>query len=195
MSNTPVLQLTSSDWGALNEPFYPERSLEDTKQLANNTAIDAFAGKVTGSFCSKFSLHHSGVNSAMNMTHALLPGYIGSEYSPNNRVIMEVVAWAAKSGSGGVSRVDVQIQQGSTQPANFASIFSNNAFKPAVSASLGDFGRVSCTTFVSGTNMVWGASSSLKVVQDTAAGAEALLSGQYGLTVEVLWKPSGSYGV
>lgn len=195
MSNTPVLQLTSSDWQSQNEQFYLERCLEDERNLSSLQQIDVFAGKVTGSFQTHFSAPGSGSNATVLLNSVLPAGYLGSAFSPIDRVITEVLAWAATSGSGGVTRIDVQVQQGSTQPANFASIFSNNAYKPALSSSLGSFYRVSATNFVSGTNMVWAASSSLKVVLDTAAGDATGANGQHGINVVVRWKPSGSYGV
>lgn len=195
MSNTPVLQLTSSEWGALNEPYYIERSIEDTKQLTNNQSIDDFAGRVTGSFETHLWSPGTGSNATILLNSGLPAGYLGSAYSPIDRVITEVVAWAATSGSGGVTRLDVQIQQGAVQPANFSSIFSNNAFKPALSSSLGNFYRISARTFISGTNMVWAASSSLKVILDTAAGDATGINGQHGINVVIRWKPSGSYGI
>ena len=110
-------------------------------------------------------------------------GVIGSAFNDGaNRSISRVVAWAQQSGSGGVSRVDVQF--GLT---TFASIFSNNAFKPAVSSSLGDFGQVSKTAFVSGSAQVWPAGTTLKAILDTVAG-DATTGAQKGLVVQVIWK-------
>ena len=110
-------------------------------------------------------------------------GVIGSAFNDGaNRSISRVVAWAQQSGSGGVSRVDVQF--GLT---TFASIFSNNTFKPAVSSSLGDFGQVSKTAFVSGSAQVWPAGTTLKAILDTVAG-DATTGAQKGLVVQVIWK-------
>jgi hypothetical protein len=190
MSYTPVLQLTSSDWQSQNENYYIERSLEDARNLSSLQQIDDFAGDVTASFSTQVSTALSGANVSQIVTNSILGGYLGSAYAAQDRVIKEVVAWAAKSGSGGVTRIDVQIQNGS-----FASIFSNNAFKPAVSSSLGDYGASKSTTFVSGSNMVWRAGTMIKILADTAAGDATALNGQYGLNVAVFWKPSGSYGV
>ncbi len=196
MSNyTSVLQLTGSELQNLNQQYFWERADHDAKLDSTLAAIDSWAGKVTASFETHFYSPQSGSNANILLNSVLPAGYLGSAFSPINRVITEVIAWAATSGSGGVTRLDVQIQQGATQPANFSSIFSNNAFKPALSSSLGNFYRVSCSTFVSGANMVWTASSSLKVILDTAAGDATGINGQHNINVVIKWKPSGSYGV
>ena len=176
---TSVLSLTGSELQRLNQQYYHERAAFDAAGDSTLGKIDAFAGKVTGSFQTHFAAPGSGSNATVLLNSILPLGYLGSAFSPIDRVITEVLAWAATSGSGGVTRVDVQVQQGSTQPANFSSIFSNNAYKPALSSSLGNFYRVSATTFVSGTNMVWAASSSL------IAGSGAKQSGSAGCLSQI----------
>lgn len=159
------------------------------EELDNNLEkINEFAADLTGSMVTRFSVSGAIVDRLSDA------GFIGASFTNTDRVITEVIAYAGTSGSGGVTRIDVQIQQGSVQPANFSSIFSNNAYKPALSSSIGNLIPVSGSTFVSGSNMLWRARSMLKVIADTAAGATGL-SGQDNVTVEVFWKPSGSYGV
>lgn len=182
---TPVISLESMNSAGV--PPHPTRDLEEDRvSNANANTIDAFMGHMSASFSSLLCM--SSGSASDNLDDG---GVIGVAYSPTNRIIREVVCWAHKSGSGGVSRIDVDIQQG--VGGNFSSIFSNNAFKPALSSSLGNFGLARGTTFVSGSNMVWPAGTLIRANLETAAGA-AGLSGQKGVTVDIRWVPSGSYG-
>lgn len=147
-------------------------------------AVNEFAGLVTGSFSVLFETSGSAFDRVGQD--------LGSAYTREDFVIREVVAWAATSGSGGVSRIDVDVQQG--PGGNFSSIYSNNAFKPALSSSLGNYGLARGNTFVSGSDMRWPAGTLIRAQLETAAGA-AGLSGQNAVTVQVFYTPSGSYGV
>lgn len=153
---------------------------------ADLAAIDAFAAHVTASFVTTF--HYSG--SAAD----LLTGDFGSaHYATADRIVTNVVCWAATSGSGGVTTIDVQKQLGAG--LGFASLFSGSAVaRPALSASVGNYGIVSTTSFVSGTSPIWSAGTLMRSVVLSAAGGTGL-NGQKGLTVQVFWAPSGSYGV
>jgi len=156
-------------------PHYTRDVETDSDHNLNKDSIDSWAGHVSASFCSVF--HQSGTVST------ILASDLGSEYAQHARVITSVKAWAVGSGSGGVTRVDVQRQQDGVGAA-FVSIFSNNAYKPAVSASLGNYGIASATT-ISGS--IWKAGTVLKAKMDTAADVQA------DLYVQVNWKPSASY--
>lgn len=159
------------------EPYtYPNRVEDDRIENANATSVDAFAGKLTSSFCSTFFV--SGTSTAN------LGMDIGAEYSPINKVITEVLAFCPVSGSGGVTTIDVQRQQDGVGTA-FVSIFSNAAFRPALSSSLGNYGIARSST-ISGT--LWPAGTILKASFTTAATL------QRDVTVVVTWKPSASYG-
>ena len=164
------------------------RDREDLLDKIDNgfEAVNEFAGLVTGSFSLTFKT--SGSSAGLLGQNA---GVIGAAYTREDNVIREVVAWAASSGSGGVTRIDVDIQQGVA--GNFSSIFSNSAFKPAVSSSLGNYGIARSASFVSGSDMVWRAGTLIRAQLETAAGVEAA-SAQSGLTVQVFYTPSGSYG-
>lgn len=152
----------------------------------NFEAVNEWAGDVTGSLSVLFVTSGSATEKLGAMA-----GELGSAYARVDHVIREVVCWAAASGSGGVSRVDVDVQQG---PAgNFSSIFSDNAFKPALSSSLGNYGLARGATFVSGSNMRWPAGTLIRAQLETAAGAGGL-SAQSGICVQVFYTPSGSYG-
>ncbi len=185
MANTPVIDLETQNI-AQSPPHYTKDLEEDRVNNANSTKLDVWAGEVSGSFSSLLCI--SSGSASDNLDDG---GIIGVAYTPFDRIIREVVCWAHKSGSGGVSRIDVDIQQGPN--GNFSSIFSNNAFKPALSSSLGNFGLAKASTFVSGTNMVWPAGTLVRAHLETAAGA-AGLSGQKGVSVDIRWVPSGSYG-
>lgn len=175
MANTPTLNIEHVD--VTSNPPHFTKDLE-TERVLNALVDDSdtWAGKVTSSFYSSVIVTGS---AEVNL------GTIGSWYTPVDRVIKEVVAWAAFSGSGGVTRVDCAVQG----PAgNFVSVFSDNALKPAVSASLGDFGIAKSSTFISGSNMRWAAGKLMRVSLDTAATTL-----QRQLTVQVSWYPSGSW--
>ena len=188
MANTPVLNLEVVDFSEHGSTSYANRVEDENVVNGNQSKLDAFSGLITGSQVTRFTISTGSVSDQLGDQ-----GVVGAEFNrSSDRVILEVVAFAASSGSGGVTRVDVQIQQGTVMPANLSSIFSNNAFKPAVSSSLGNFGPARSSTFVSGSDMVWRAGTVLAAVLDTAAGAPGP-SGQKGLVVDVFWKPSGSY--
>jgi hypothetical protein len=156
-------------------------------------AIDQFVGQVTGS--AYFTAFILNTGSAADLQTSVGAGFVGAEYNRSqDRIITEVVAWAQNSGSGGVSTVDVLVQQGQVFPANFGSIFTNNALRPAVSSSLGNFGISKSSTFVSGSNMVWKAGTLLQAKLLTAAVGTGV-NAQNGLTVQVYWKPSSSWAV
>lgn len=182
---TPVIGLEPLNSAGV--PPHPTRDLEEDRvSNVNCDIVDAFVGHVSASLSSLLCM--SSGSASDNLDDG---GVIGAAYTPTNRIIREIVCWAHKSGSGGVSRIDVDIQQG--VGGNFSSIFTNNAFKPALSSSLGNFGLARASTFVSGSNMVWPAGTLIRANLETAAGA-AGLSGQKGVTVDVRWVPSGSYG-
>lgn len=185
MANTPVIDLEDEDT-VTHPPHYTTRVEEDRIVNANADKLDSWAGHCSASFATTLCM--SSGSASDNMDDGAI---IGAAYSPTDRVIKEVICWAHKSGSGGVSRIDVDIQQGVA--GNFSSIFSNSAFKPALSSSLGNFGIARSSTFVSGSNTVWPAGTIIRANLETAAGA-AGLSGQKGVTVEIRWTPSGTFG-
>jgi hypothetical protein len=184
MANTTVLDLEQHN--SADTPLsYADRVEDDRIINSNRDKVDAWAGKVTGSFCTVF--YHSGVLS----TH--LGGHLGNSSEPyggiavarENRVITEVQVMAAYSGSGGVSRFDVKKQADvSNVPST---IFSNNVFKPILSASDGAWVRKSTTTFIAGSSS-WAKDCAL-IVQAEAAATVAS-----DVAVVVWWKPSASYG-
>lgn len=181
MATTPVINLEPQN--VLAVPPHPTRDLEmDRVDNANHDKLDAWAGQVSGSFETVFNM--SSGSATENLSANI---FLGAAYAPTDRVIKEVVCWAHTSGSGGVTQIDVQV--GLT---NFASIFTNTAFKPALSSSLGNFGLAKSSTFTSGSNTRWIAGTLIRAKLDTAAGA-AGLSGQNGVTVCIRWVPSGSF--
>lgn len=190
--NTPVLDLQVTDTAADSPLDYSSRVNDDQQLSSSLAAIDTFAGNVTGSMGFTMFMLSGSVSDMLGDS-----GIIGSEYNRLcDRVIQEVIAWATTSGSGGVTTIDVLVQQGSVQPANFSTIYlGNNVYRPAVSSSLGNFGmsKTGASNFVSGSNMVWKKGSLLQAKLLTVAGA-AGVSGQKNLTVQIFWKPSGSYG-
>ena len=199
MSYTPttVLQLQVPDEASAPRNSYPDQLTNDQQLSSSLVAVDQFAANVTASmfttFCpttgSVLDLNIGGTDQGA--------GFIGAEYNRSqDRSILEVIGFTSASGSNpvGVVRVDVQVQQGATQPANYSSIFSANAMKLAVSGSHAN-GPATARTFVSGTDMVWRKGTVLKAVADATSGVQAGLSAMRGLTVQVFWKPSGSYGV
>lgn len=161
---------------------YGSRVDNENATARNMTKIQTYAGHVTSSFCTTFA--PSGSVSDMLGDGAI----IGASYTRINRVFNEVVAYAAKSGSGGVTEIDIQIQN--TPAGAFSSIFSSSLQRPCVSSSIGDFGAVYRRTFVSSS---WPVGCIMRAQLVSAAGA-ANASGQRGLNVHVFWKPSGSYG-
>lgn len=189
--NTSVLQLPVPDTAAEQPMSYQGRLANDQALSGALVNLDDNAARVSGSFYSLFSMSGAVIDVMGSDGGA---GVLGVEYTRTPRIIQEVVAWAAASGSGVlVTRLDVQVQQGPA-PANFSSIYSNNAFKPAISSSLGNYGVSRTATFVSGAGaMPWPANTLLKVSVD-AAHAGAGLNAQRHITCQVFWKPSGSYG-
>jgi hypothetical protein len=125
-------------------------------------------------------------------------GILGMEYNRvGNRVLLEAVAYVSATGSNpnGVARVDIQVQQGPVQPANFSTVFLGNATKLAVSGSSGLSPiKASGASFVSGTNTIWPAGTLLLAKVDLASGIQAGLGAMRGLVVQLFWKPTGSYG-
>lgn len=190
---SPVLGLQRAEVASFDLRQYTvEVDLENVLN-GNRTTLDQFAAYTTSSLYSLFQISGS---TSDNLGDA---GGLGAEYNRSqDRVIQEVIAFAATSGSGGVSTIDVQVQQG--PGGNFASIFGplggppNNAMRVALSASLGNYGiaRSGQSNMVSGSNMLWPRGTLLKCQLTTAAGA-AGVSGQKGLIVQVFWTPSGSY--
>jgi len=189
--SSPVLGLTRVDLG--EGPWTYQKAVDVENALnRERDLIDAMTGFLTASCYTMFQISGS---AADNLGDA---GGLGAEYNRvTDRVIQEVVAFAATSGSGGVSTIDIQIQQG--PGGNFSSIFgpggsSNNVFKSALSSSLGNYGisKVSNLNFVSGSNMVWPKGTLLRAVLTTAAGTSGV-GGQKGLIVQVFWSPSGSF--
>ena len=161
---------------------------------ADRVALDKFAAQTSASF---YTLFHLSGSASDNMGDDRV---IGSAFNPMcNRIIQEVVAWAEKSGSGGVTQIDAQLQING-QNDTWQSIFGapggspNPACQLALSSSLGNYGMASSTwTKMTGShNTVWGAGSMLRCVMSSSAGA-AGVSGQKGVTVMVRWANSGSF--
>lgn len=183
MAQTPVLQLQNTQLADGDPRSYPFKLDFDTNLFGAHTALDLHAGNMTGSCYTLFTLGSGTISPAGSVGKD-----IGAEYTRTNRVLQEVVAFATNSGSGGVTRIDVQVQDSG---GTFNSIFSNNAFKPALSSSLGNYGVAKSATFLTSS---WGAGKIIKASLDTAAGDATAANAQTGLTVMVFWKPSGSYG-
>lgn len=173
---SPVLDLEPIDTGSPNSLAYPVRVELDDIINTNYDSIDQFAGQLTASYTTTFRT--SGVIST------LLTSDVGSEYANYDRVITGVKAWHAGAGSSGVTTVNV-LRQEAAGVGTLVSIFSNAAFYPAVSQSLGAYVPASGGT-ISGS--IWKAGTVLVARVTTAAVAAA------DLTVSVTWKPSGSYG-
>lgn len=173
-----VLDLEPIDTASPSSLNYPRRVELDATINGNMDAVDAFAGHVTASYSTTFRT--SGVVST------LLTSDVGSAYADHPRVITSVKAWAAVSGSGGVTRVNVLRQEDGVDSA-LVSIYSNNAFKPALS---GGSSHANYKVFSGGTisGSLWKPGTVLVVRCDTAA---VLMS---DMTVQVNWRPSGTYG-
>ena len=185
------LQRVEITQGEAFRAYWAQVELENVLN-GNRSQVDQFAAYTSASFYSMFQVSGS---TSDNLGDA---GGLGAEYNRGpDRIIQEVVAFAATSGSGGVSTIDVLVQ-GTPGGTTFTSIFgplggpANNAMRPAVSASLGNYGLAKSSGFTSGSNTVWPRGSLLKCQLVTAAGA-AGPSGQKGLIVQVFWTPSGSY--
>ncbi len=194
--NTTVMQLPVPDKASSPVNSYVDRVSDDQLLSSSLVILDQFSAVVTGTLFSTFCPTTGSVLDLNIATNDNGAGFVGTEYNrSSDRVILEVVGFTSTSGSNpaGVVRCDVQVQQGAVQPANFSSIFSNNAFKLAVSGSAAN-GPVVARTFVSGSNMVWPKGTLLKVVADATNGLQAGLNAMRGLSVQVFWKPSGSYG-
>ncbi len=184
----PRLEVASNDIRQYNVDVDLENALNDGRQT-----LDQFAANTTASLYSLFQISGS---TSDNLGDA---GGVGAEFNrSNDRILQEVVAFAVTSGSGGVTTIDVQVQN--PGGGTFSSIFgplggpANAAMQVALSSSLGNYGlaRSGQTKMVSGSNMVWPKGTSMKGVLTTAAGA-AGGSGQKGLIIQVFWAPSGSY--
>lgn len=154
--------------------------------------VDLLLGMLTGSCYEEFvaSSSFDGIAGGAD---------VYAEYNPGPaRTLQEVIAWCGSSGSGGVTTIDIQIQQG--PGGNFASIFGplggppNNAMRVALSSSLGNYGlaKQGQSSFVSGTNMVWQPGTLMKCVFTTAAGAVGG-SAMKNIVTQVRWSPSGSW--
>ena len=175
MANTPVLNMEVSNFaGGLIG--YAERLEVDRIENTSCTIIDQQTGNVSASFYTKFYM--------TGTLSTFLSNDVGASYCRCNRVLKEVVAFAEKSGSGGVTRINVLRQEDGVGGA-FVSIFSSNALKPALSAALGNYG-IAKSVSISGS--LWKAGTVLRVALDTAADVQA------NLTVCLVWAPSGSYG-
>jgi hypothetical protein len=189
MPTTPNLQLSSTDLAApgFDPRAYTARLDADTNLDASLSKVDVFAGSLTGSLVSVFSLGSSSVSDFL-ASSTPVTGVMGAEYTRVPMIFQEIVAFAAQSGSGGVTRIDVRVPDSN---GTFNSIFGNNAFKLALSSSAGNYGVARASTFRTSS---WSAYTVAQVVVETAAGAAGGGSGQYGLFVHVFAKPSGSYG-
>jgi hypothetical protein len=161
---------------------------------ADRNALDHFAAQTSASF---YTLFHLSGAASDNMGDDRV---IGSAFNPlNNRIIQEVLAWAEKSGSGGVTQIDLQRQVGG-QSDVWASILGapggspNPACQLALSSSLGNYGVASATwtKMTASHNAVWGAGTMVRAVMSSSAGA-AGVSGQKGVTVMVRWANSGAF--
>ncbi len=158
---------------------------------AGRQNIDQMAGCLTASCFTSFA-----VSSSFDGIAGGSDGW--AEYTRTDRVIQEVVAWAAQSGSGGVTTIDIQIQQG--PGGNFSSIFgplggpTNAAMRVALSSSLLNYGLAKSgqANMVSGSNMVWKAGTLMKCLFTTAAGAPGG-SAQKNIVTQVYWSPSASF--
>jgi hypothetical protein len=169
-----VLGLSSVDFGHNGALSYPDRVDEQNILNADMQAVDAFAGQVTGSFASSFFVHG-------NLTSGSFAGeVVHAEYAPVARVIKEVVAFARDNGDALVTSVDVQL----SSSAGWASIYSNASFRPNVSASIGAGGIARSSAQ---STSAWNAGQVMRVVLQSVA------TDQKDLSVNVIWKPSGSY--
>lgn len=190
MAQTTVLGLSASNYAA-TQRSYSERVEDDYIENFNKDRLDGFAGSVTASFVETFYVSGAiGTHLGQGGVHGG-EYYGGLRYNPmGNRHITKVLAFAAQSGSGGVTTIDVQKKAG--LPGTNESLFSNLAFKVNLSASAGAATAVQTTTFAP-TSQSWAAGQFLGVVlQEAAAGAG--LSEAQDLVVQVHWIPSASYG-
>lgn len=197
-NNTGILQLQIPDTSDTPATSYVDKLYDDQLLSSSLAILDNWSGLMTGSCYSIFG------PSSGSLADLLAGGNndgFGMEYSRTDRVIQEVVCWVNNTGSGGVTAVDVLIQQGVVQPANFSSIFAAGASKPGISGGLGGTVQPAATlgnrglpaSFVSGSNTVWPKNTLLQVKMATAAGVGGASPGRAsGLTVQVFWKPSGS---
>lgn len=177
MANSATLNLEPV-LGASIPNDYADNVERERINTANISKLDQYASSLSASLFTMFCI--SGSTSDMLASD----NYVGSEYNRVAKTLLEVVAWAQTSGSGGVTRVDVQLQEPGSLTWN--SIFSDAALKPAVSSSLGDFGTSRATVF---TTSSWAPGCMMRCKLDTAAGAPGI-SGQKGLTVQIFYKLS-----
>lgn len=179
MANSPILGLEDQNYQGVVPGGYPERVEIDRVANQNKTSIDRLVGQVTSSFSTN-------VNVSGNIAdHIGQP--LAAAFTRAPRIITQVVAFASTSGSGGVTELDVQI---SASNGGFISIFGNAAQRANISSSLGDYGLARSAV----TGALWPANARMRVVAISAAGAAGVAaSAQNNVTVEVFWKPSGSY--
>ena len=170
-----------TDFKAINITTSPEHY---TRDLEQEQSLNAWRDALTGSMCETFF-----ASGTLSDNIGLTIG--GSRYNDGcDKIITAVTYQIVNSGSGGVSRVDVRKAVPGAMGTD-KSIFSHQEFRPAVSASAGDYAVNRATTFVAA-SASWLRGEQLVVVGLAAAGA-AGLSAQTYPTVRVWWKPSGSY--
>lgn len=192
---TKVLQLGVNDT-ASTPGDYPDKVAQDQIESGNLATLDQSFASATGSYgCSSFYLSGSIIDNVTGGNAAA--GFIGAEYNPlQDRIIRETVAFVAASGSNpaGFVQLDVQVQQGTVMPANFSSIYAGAANQPVISGSDGKFAPKHGGAHVSGSNTLWKAGTILRVMGQTTSGLQGGLGAMCGLTVNIFWKPTGSYG-
>jgi len=173
MANTTTLNLQHTDTQS-RPPHYTVRVDADAVENRNIDKVDAFAARLTASFAE--TVFVSGT------VEAKVGESIGAYYTPINRVITRVVAFAEGTGSAGVTTVDVQLS--ASAGAGFTSIFANDAAMCNLSGAVPPWGLVSTTAMLTSS---WPAGSVVRLVL-AAAAAE-----MPNLHVHLFWKPSASY--
>lgn len=184
MANTHTLGLEPVDT-TTTPPHYTQRLENDRVDNANESKIDSFASKVTGSLMSTFQF--SGSLAPLLATDAT----VGMEYAPVDRVITSVCAYCTRSGSNatdGVTGVDVKLDTVAAR-GTFTSIFKNKVWRPNISGSNGAYTPIFCSS--SNPTQMYGDWEAGKILRVDVVDAVSL--GMEGLTVHVLWKHSGSY--
>lgn len=179
MADSPVLGLEQVDTASTSVGDYNNRLEEDRATNANRDKVDTWVGSATASFVTAF--YQSGTFAAK--LGEFYGGLIYNDGGP--KTITKVLAFQRNSGSGGVTRIDVRKKAG--VPATTDTLFSNNVFKCIVSASHGNLGVRSTSTFVAGSSS-WAPGEFIGVVLETATDGPAS-----DLTIQVHWKPSASY--
>ncbi len=155
-----------------------------SKDLQTENDLNDIRDSLTGSMCTRFVM-----SGAVGDNIGLFLG--APDYNDGcDRIITAVTVQCVKSGSGGVTRLDVR--KGVPGPMlTDKSIFAHQEFRPALSSSAGDFGLGRTTTVVAA-SASWARGQQVAVHVLAAAGASGL-DGQTGLCATVWWKPSGSY--